>query len=201
MGPRTTREQLLDAAVAVLETEGETAIRVDDLARMVNVAKPSIYHYFGSREGLVVAALAELYLRSLSFEREPLLEAARTAATREQFVDMFRAVMASFFSDDGVQRRALRIEVLGAAVSRPELQAALAEMNRSMVEFLAEFFAVGTERGFVSLARDPNTMALWAIGVVLGRHVAEIDPGADLDTWDSLTVDTFVSLLFGEGPD
>ena len=197
--PDNTRERLLQAAIAVLETRGEAAIRVDELARSANVSKPSVYHFFGSREGLVVAALAEMYRRSLAYDRELLLEAARSAADRQEFIRTFRAAIASFSDDDGVQRRAFRTEVLGAAVSRPGLQQAVVEMHREQTSFLTQFFTVGAERGFVSLPYDMHTTALWAIAVMLGRHVAEIDPAVDLAAWDRLTSDTFVRLLFGEG--
>ena len=199
MASRTnTRERLLDAAIAVLETHGEAAIRVDELAKVVGVAKPSIYHFFGSREGLVAAALAEMYRRTLSSDRELLLELARSATTREQFVDSFRSVVASYSSEDGVRRRAFRTEVLGAAVSRPELQDAIVEMHREQVFYVVEFLMLGQERGFLSAKFDLHTSALWATAVILGRHFAEIDPSADRVTWDKLTTEALIHLLFGD---
>ena len=193
-----TRERLLEAAIAVLETHGEAGIRVDELARAADVAKPSIYHYFGSREGLVAAALAEMYRRAMSVGVEQLQEIARSATTRDEFVNLFRAIIASFSSEDGVRRRAFRAEVLGAAVSRPELQNAIAEMHQHQVSGLMEFFAIGQQRGFVKLPFDPRTTALWATSVVFARHIAEIDPSVDLAGWDEITAEAFTNMLLGE---
>lgn len=189
---------MLDAAIAVLESEGEAAIRVGDLAAAVKITKPSVYHFFGDREGLVVAALAEMYHRTLSLHRERLMEIARSCTNREQFAEALFSIVASFSSEDGVRRRATRMEVLGAAVSRPELQAALVQMHREHDMFMVEFFMVGRERGLMSLSFDPHTAARWTSAMVLGRHFAEIDPAADRVEWDALTRETLAHLLFGE---
>lgn len=193
--PRNTRERLIDAAIAVLETDGEAAIRVNELASAADVSKPSIYHFFGSREGLVVAALAEMYRRAISVGLGQLQDLARSATTREQFFDAFRTVVASFSAEDGVRRRAFRAEVLGAAVSRPDLRDAIVEMHQHQVSGLVEFLAVGQQRGFVSLPFDPHTTALWATSVMFARHLAEIDPAVDRLAWDGLTMEAFLHLM------
>jgi AcrR family transcriptional regulator len=199
VSPKTnTRELLLNAAIAVLETDGEAAIRVDELAQGANVSKPSVYHFFGSREGLVVAALAEMYRRDLTYDRKRLSEIAWSATSRQQFIDNFLAIIASFSSEDGARRRAFRIGVLGAAVSRPRLQEAIVEMHHEQVNFLVEFLSVGRERGFITRAVDLHTTALWGSMVILGRHLAEIDRSADSVAWDALTAEAFRHLLFGD---
>jgi len=193
-----TRERLIEAAIAVLERDGEAGIRVGELADAVNVTKPSVYHFFGDREGLVVAALAEMYRRAFSWGREGLLDIARSAATREQFGELLFSVLASFTSAEGERRRALRAEVLGAAVSRPELQRAIVDMHHEQVRFMVEFLRVGKERGLISLPFDLHTTALWASATIFSRHFAEIDPSADRVEWDALTRTTFAFLMFGE---
>jgi len=192
-----TRERLLEAAIAVLETDGEVAIRVGDLATSANVTKPSVYHFFGDREGLIIAALAEMYRRSLAWGREDLLEIARSAESREQFSDFYFSIVRSFSSEEGVRRRALRIEVLGASVSRPRLQSAIVEMHQDQVNFMVELFTVGKERGLLTIPFDLQTTALWASAVILGRHFAEIDPAADSVEWDVLTQTAFKYIMFG----
>jgi len=191
------RERLLEEAIAVLERDGEVAIRVDELAKAVKVTKPSVYHYFGDREGLVVEALAEMYHRALTWGREGLLDLARSAATREEFADILFSIVAAFSTEEGVRRRAMRTEVLGAAVNRPQLQSAIVEMHRKQVNFLVEFFRIGKERGLMSLSFDLHTTALWASALILGRHFAEIDPAVDRTEWDAITRETFANLMFG----
>ena len=54
---RTVGEQaLLDAAVTCLEQSGWDGAQVPDILEIAHASKSSLYHYFGSREGLLAAA-------------------------------------------------------------------------------------------------------------------------------------------------
>jgi len=48
-----TRAALLDAAIEVIETSGESGFRIDAVLERVGVASMAIYHHFGSRDDLV----------------------------------------------------------------------------------------------------------------------------------------------------
>lgn len=193
-----TRERLIDAAIAVLESEGEVAIRVNDLAESVDVRKPSVYHFFGGREGLVVAALAEMYRRSLLFGAADLTPVLEASQTREQFIEGFFAVVDSLWDESGTRRRAARMEVLGAAVGRPALQSALVEMHQQHTRALAEFYEAAQKRGFIRSSFDPQMLALWSLSAVLGRHFVEIDPTCDGAEWDAITREALRHLVFDE---
>jgi len=55
------RRRILDAAVQILESEGEAALRVLDIARMADVVPGLINHHFGGRDQLVAAAQLERF--------------------------------------------------------------------------------------------------------------------------------------------
>ncbi len=76
------RAAILDAAEAMLRDEGPAGVRLQDVARAVGVAHPTVLHHFGSREGLLDAvaerALATLRLGALSnLKSEPALDDVR----------------------------------------------------------------------------------------------------------------------------
>ena len=52
-----SREALLDAAIELIASGGYTATGVDAIARRSGVVKSALYWHFGSKEGLLVAAL------------------------------------------------------------------------------------------------------------------------------------------------
>ena len=52
-----SREALLDAAIALIAEGGYTATGVDAIARRSGVVKSALYWHFGSKDGLLVAAL------------------------------------------------------------------------------------------------------------------------------------------------
>jgi AcrR family transcriptional regulator len=61
---RSTREALMDAALEQLQTNGVLAgLNLSEVAEAVGVKPPNIYYYFGSRHGLLRAALARAAAR------------------------------------------------------------------------------------------------------------------------------------------
>ena len=60
-----TRARLLNAAVFVIDQGGVKALKVRDVSARAGVKEPSVYHYFGNRDGLVEAAQAKRYIRGL----------------------------------------------------------------------------------------------------------------------------------------
>jgi TetR/AcrR family transcriptional regulator len=58
---RRTRETILVAAQDEFARKGLSGGRVDEIARRARVNKRMIYHYFGSKQGLYLAALERVY--------------------------------------------------------------------------------------------------------------------------------------------
>jgi TetR/AcrR family transcriptional regulator len=59
--PDRTREAILIAAQHEFATKGLSGGRVDEIARRACANKRMIYHYFGNKEGLYLAALERVY--------------------------------------------------------------------------------------------------------------------------------------------
>ena len=59
--PDRTREAILVAAQHEFATKGLSGGRVDEIARRAHANKRMIYHYFGNKEGLYLAALERVY--------------------------------------------------------------------------------------------------------------------------------------------
>lgn len=184
----STRERLLEATISIIEDEGEDGVRVDRVAEIAGFTKPVVYHHFADREALVVAALTERYYRSLSYSMDDLKFAAARCRTVEQYSDLLRETLMGFGTPEGVHRRQLRIEALGAAVSRPELQASLIEANRRQIEAFAEVLRIGREEGWLRTDIDPSDLSAWWTGLILGRHIVEIDAEKyDPKIWSEIT--------------
>lgn len=56
-----SRRAILDAAIVAFSTYGFGGARVDKIAESAKVNKAMLYHYFGSKEDLYLAALKEIY--------------------------------------------------------------------------------------------------------------------------------------------
>lgn len=68
--PDRTRHEILTAAIEEFSDKGLLGARVDAIAERIHTTKRMIYYYFGSKEGLYQAALAESYRGTRAHERD-----------------------------------------------------------------------------------------------------------------------------------
>lgn len=59
--PERTRDLILDAALAEFAAKGLGGARVDEIAARAGINKRMLYHYFGNKEDLFLAALESVY--------------------------------------------------------------------------------------------------------------------------------------------
>ena len=86
---RTTRRrdrrksEMITAALALLSANGYHGMRFEDVAERSDVAKPTLYHYFPSKDALVSAALQKLTEDVLGRLHEALEQAADASAAQQ----------------------------------------------------------------------------------------------------------------------
>ena len=158
-----SRDRMLEAAICAIEAHGEAGVRVDEISSAAEVAKPSLYHFFGSREGLIAAAQAERYRRSLNIGLEGVVEIAEACESSEEFERLVRSWVESFASDAAGHRRAVRLSVLGSSVSRPDLQAEIVRTSEAASSQLRNLLTLGDRFG------HRLTMHLGQLGLVVKR--------------------------------
>ena len=73
---QATRASILKAAIKVFSTHGFGGGRVEQISRAARSHDRKIYYYFGSKEGLFIAALEEIYRRFNEAEAELKLDPA-----------------------------------------------------------------------------------------------------------------------------
>lgn len=195
--PSENRAEILRLAVESIDAGGEAAIRVHHLAERAGVTQPVVYHYFGSREGLVIAAQVERYTRYLRSDVERNAPAVAAARTKAQFRKAFLEFVGMVLSSRSVERW-VRLDAIGSAYARPELAAALAQAQDALVVAMVELLEPARERGWFRPGIDLRTAITWQHGMMLSR--AFIEHGAeqfDVDEWDRLTVASCDAAFFG----
>ena len=60
-----THDALLNAALQVLEEEGEAQFTTRSVCAIAKVTAPTLYHHFGSADGLLSAAIKEAFAQFL----------------------------------------------------------------------------------------------------------------------------------------
>ncbi len=77
----TTRERILSQALRAFAARGYNAVGVQEICIAAGITKPSLYHHFGSKRGLLEAIATERYLPFLAeFEKRTCYRGDVTAA-------------------------------------------------------------------------------------------------------------------------
>ncbi len=92
-GPQTrnadaTRAKILQAALSEFSERGMPAASTDDIAERCGVNKRMIYYYFGSKEGLYLAALESVYEDLVAREKEINVEHLEPPAAIEAMINL-----------------------------------------------------------------------------------------------------------------
>ena len=85
-----TRDTLLAAALKVLEDEGEAQFSTRSVCAIAKVTAPTLYHHYGSADGLLSAALAEAFAQFLESKRAAIQSPDPVMALREGWDDYVR---------------------------------------------------------------------------------------------------------------
>jgi AcrR family transcriptional regulator len=83
-----TRAKILKAALSEFSERGLPAASTDDIAERCGVNKRMIYYYFGSKEGLYLAALELVFENLVGREREMQIEHLEPPAAIEAMINL-----------------------------------------------------------------------------------------------------------------
>jgi AcrR family transcriptional regulator len=160
----TTRERLMDAALDYIATRGVLGgLNLREIAEQVGVTPANIYHYFGSRRGLLRAALTRANRRLA----EPL-EAMAGLPFEERRLRMFDQIAA---------RPELRLGALLALDEDPDFEP-LPFFARTSQQYRAQADAGSLPEDLDVIAAHLLTLAT-SIGVAIYRDAAARQIGAD----------------------
>ena len=172
------RRALLDAAFQVVSRDGYRA-RLEEIAERAEVTTGAIYSLFGSKNGLVVALVAD-HLKPYYEEIEQVVPAELDLL---EAVDAFaRHYRRSCDAHDALSRLSLQITLLDMALHDPDLGSRLATSVRSQEDHLIALFTGRSHNGGVVTSHQAQrlTTALRALFVGLGQGVPlGLAPDAD----------------------
>jgi len=181
----TTRERLLKATAAAIDKGGEGAVRIRDLTKSCNITAPSIYHFFGSREGLIDAAQAFRFSRGQLQLGNAFSTAIHQCKNKAQFVKLAHQFLTTMFSYERRAIRNVRLNVLGNAVNRPDLSKQLSHVQEESNKVVGESLRYAQSKGWVRDDFNGDMFAAWLNGMVNSRRLIEMNGIHPLaDEWD-----------------
>ena len=191
----STRSRILNAAIEMMDVGGESSVRLSAIAETLSIKEPSIYHHFTNRTELVNAAYIEWYWQCLKTDI-PVEAMMAIVDSKEDYVRVFRKSMEWSYQPERHHARSIRLSVLGAAQRNPELAVAINDINKKFLATIADSVLFAQQKGWLRKDLDPMATAYWLHGQIIGRTVAEMDPGqVDLAQWDKVSFEAVLSLM------
>jgi AcrR family transcriptional regulator len=198
---QATRERVLAIVLEQLETGGEAAVRIDEVRTRSGVSIGSIYHHFGDRDGLIIAAQLRRYSRYAEAEIAALSEIVQRSANLDQFRRAIRQLTMKARASVREAERWGRIGVLGSSIGRVELQSEIRRIQTRLTDEFQAHVAQGQARGFFRDDLDARAIAVFVESYTLGFALNDLDDhGVDEKAWEQVVWSVLDGLLVAPGP-
>lgn len=171
-------------ATQELEKHGSVQFNLDRVLRQSGISRGSVYHHFGSRDGLIATLEMDLSLSKTMEELALIRQLVEAASSKKEMLDTFAI---GFTTGDSVQarkRRARRIASIAASEKNPALTAALREAQIAGTAEFTSILTLAEQKGFVRLASSPEGTAYLLQSLLLGRILVDLsDSPESQDAW------------------
>jgi AcrR family transcriptional regulator len=190
MPPEQRREQLLDAAIAIIAREGYAGLSIDAIAREVDVTRPVVYGVFEGLEQLLYALLDRQEQRAMKQLLECMPSDLLSAGSDPDTVLLGTVRrMAETVAGDPLTWRPILLPPEGTPEPVRRRIARDREVVRERIEGLIT--AGLALRGVTGVDTEITSHALIATAEHFGRMLVDDPPGVDIDR----LVDAVRSLL------
>lgn len=189
---RETRAIILEHAKAELEAFGPVKFNILRVIENSGVARSSVYHQFGDRDGLITAIEVERFIEEIRITNELLRLSVDMVKTSDELFLLIEQALHAASTSDGRESRARRIAVIAAAQNIPSLETALAEHGNIGDHYLAETLEIGKARGIINPRESTLSIARMISTLFIGRISVD---GFNSPDDDSAWVQTTVSIL------
>jgi AcrR family transcriptional regulator len=188
--PTRTREAdsdtfvaIVNAAIEILDEAGEHGLRIAEVSKRSGASIGSIYHFFGSRDGLVKAARARQFRASHSAYGHLFAELAARAGSAREFVTGLGEVLPLLHSRERGSERLKRFAYIGSAATRPDLLDEIRAEETALVTIGAELATVLIDRGWVKKEISARALTAFSVALELGAIVLDLDEEQTEDEW------------------
>jgi AcrR family transcriptional regulator len=180
-------QTVLDAVAERLMTSDEITIRIPEICEATGVNYGSVYHHFGSREGVIDAAYDMMFTTMAERDVASLKLISHAAQSLEEYVASLQGVIGTFASGpERRARRAIRVRVISAAMTRLDLQERIGAAQFRITEELTHVVEYGQERDWLRRDMSAHSIAVIVQVLLVGRTVDDISKEPiDDDEWST----------------
>lgn len=165
---------VVNAVADRLQTSDESTIRIPDICEVTGVNYGSVYHHFGSRDGVIEAAYEMIFTRLVEEDIEMMRAVNVAAASFEDYVLAMRPLVDIVNTGDERRlRRALRLRILAASHTRPELRAMIGASQARLTDALTEVVQHGQDRDWLRKDITAHAIAVVMQALVFGKNLED----------------------------
>lgn len=193
---QATARALLDAARRQIETRTDNDFRVDEILVEVGVSPSSLYHYFGSREGLMEAAWVDWARVNAEADVAAVVKVLEAATTRAEAVGGLQRVVRAAQATERAERRVQRLGVVAAAARRPAVRAEIGRLETLTNQHYQQALERARDRGLLWNTVDLSVVPVFVRAFTFGRITDELSAEPiDADAWNMVVEQVMARLL------
>jgi AcrR family transcriptional regulator len=168
-------QAVLDAVGERLMKADESLIRIPEICEATGVNYGSVYHHFGSREGVIDAAYHQMFTKLAEEDIATLQVVSVSSQTLDEYLASMRALIGTFASSDERRaRRALRARIVAASMMRPELRQLIGETQARLTIQLRSIVEYGQEREWLNRDLSAHSVAVLIQVLLVGRTLDDV---------------------------
>lgn len=197
---RATAERILRYGREELVKSGAIDFNLDRVLRRSKVSRSSIYHHFGSREGLIITLEVERLFDEVMQEMEILRAFLLGSSDHEEIFGSIEFALAMAGEEAGRLRRRHRIESLAAASKSPGLRSLLSESQAAGSHHFAETLRLAAERGTFVTTLPVDGISYVIQSLFVGRILVDLTDDPTIDREWVATAMSVIRHLLGAPP-
>ena len=191
-----TIAKLLEVTISELDRVGLAEIDIESLLRKSKISKGSLYHHFGSKNGLLAAAEAQQFMKYLKREGETFRKLIEDCKSKQKFIDLVAAVMKITRLEANVDFRKKRVRAIAMSFNDENLAQVLKNAQIEVTQYLAGSSQIAKDRGWVKPDTDLMALSYWIQGVFIGHIMLDITEQTEHeDAWGQVAFEALRPFL------
>ena len=183
-------QAVLNAVGDRLMKGDESLIRIPEICEATGVNYGSVYHHFGSREGVIDAAYHQMFTTLAEEDLETLHSVSVSSQSFEEYLVALQGLIGTFASSDVRRaRRALRARIVAASMMRPELRVLIGATQSRLTNELRSIVEYGQEREWLNRDLSAHAVAVLIQVLLVGRTLDDVSTTPiDNSVWEASMV-------------
>jgi len=182
-------QKVVDAVCEALLQMDESLIRIPEICDQTGVNYGSVYHHFGSRDGVIDEAYAQLYVGLVETDVTFINDLVARNDSFDDFVQGCRQLIeVTSNSSDRRTVRSIRIRILAASQTRPELFMKIASIQTHRTTEIEKSIIAAQKKGFIRSEVSAHEVSVAIQTLLIGRTLDDtsLAPVSD-EQWANIT--------------